>query len=309
MRKAVKITAAVLCVLMILSLGAGYAVYYTVIYAGSSKDILFEAEQNRMDIAEDNTDELDTVEVEYEEREIVSHDGLKLHSWMIPQSRDVFVIAVHGYTDNGKVAGMLCGGFYARGYSLLLPDLRGQGESEGDYIGFGWDDRLDILSWIDWLNKEYDDPRIVLYGVSMGASCVLMTSGEKLPSNVKCIISDSAYTSVRDEFAYEARTLMHLPYFPVLSAADMFTRAFAGYSFEEADACRQVAESSTPTLFIHGTEDTFVPFDNMQKLYDACSAKKAYYAAEGSSHCMAQFDNFERYWTEVFDFMDRYLQR
>lgn len=46
MRKAVKITAAVLCVLMILSLGAGYAVYYTVIYAGSSKDILFEAEQN-----------------------------------------------------------------------------------------------------------------------------------------------------------------------------------------------------------------------------------------------------------------------
>lgn len=308
MRKALKIFAVALTVFAVLSLGAGYAVYYVVISADSDKDILFEADANRMDINEDDRDELETVEVEYEERTIVSHDGLKLHSWMIPQGRDVFVIAVHGYTDNGRVAGMLCGGFYARGYSLLLPDLRGQGESEGDYIGFGWDDRLDIISWIDWLNREYDNPEIILYGVSMGASCVLMTSGENLPSNVKCIISDSAYTSVRDEFAYEAKTLMHLPYFPVLSAADMFTRIFAGYSFEEADALSKTAESATPTLFIHGTEDTFVPVDNMYKLYDACSAQKAYYAAEGSSHCMAQFDDFERYWTEVFDFTDRYLK-
>src|SRR5699024_12483595 len=80
---------------------------------------------------------------------------------------------------------------------------RGHGESGGDYYGFGWHDRLDIIDWLDQLVAENPDAEIVLHGLSMGAATVLMASGEDLPENVRLIIADSPYTSVYDLFAYQ----------------------------------------------------------------------------------------------------------
>ena len=53
--------------------------------------------------------------------------------------------------------------FIRFGYNVLMPNLRAHGETEGKYITMGWIDRLDILKWIDYLNNEYGDIKIILY--------------------------------------------------------------------------------------------------------------------------------------------------
>ena len=58
--------------------------------------------------------------------------------------------------------------FYDMGYNVLIPDLRGHGMSEGDYIGMGWDERLDIIDLINYIIDVDKDSEIVLFGVSMG---------------------------------------------------------------------------------------------------------------------------------------------
>lgn len=48
----------------------------------------------------------------------------------------------------------------------------------------------------------------------MGASTVLMASGEQMPSNVKAIKADCGYSSVYDVFTYQLYDLFKLPPFP-----------------------------------------------------------------------------------------------
>lgn len=101
---------------------------------------------------------------------IKSFDNLLLKSRKIVNEKpsNTWVIAVHGYAGEGIQMGTFAQKFYDMGYNILIPDARGLGGSEGDYIGMGWHDRLDIVSWIDYLVSKYSDSQIILYGISMG---------------------------------------------------------------------------------------------------------------------------------------------
>ena len=95
----------------------------------------------------------------------------------------------------------------------------------------GWHDRKDVLMWVDKIIEMDPDSDIVLYGVSMGGATVMMTSGEDLPDNVKCIVEDCGYTSAWDEFEYQLKELFGLPSFPLLNTANNITMLRAGYGF------------------------------------------------------------------------------
>jgi pimeloyl-ACP methyl ester carboxylesterase len=99
---------------------------------------------------------------------ITACDGLRLHACLLERPSHRWAVCVHGYWDTA--AGM---GYWARhydelGWNCLLPDLRGHGMSEGNYIGLGWLDRLDIGAWLEWILRRDPDAEIVLHGVSMG---------------------------------------------------------------------------------------------------------------------------------------------
>ena len=240
----------------------------------------------------------------------MSYDQLKLHAYQIksPKPSDVWIIQVHGYMGSGKDMARCARVYHEEGYNLLIPDLRGQGESEGDYIGMGWVDRLDMLGWIDYLIEQDKDAQIVLYGVSMGGATVMMTAGEELPSNVKAIIEDCGYTSAWEEFAYLLETLFEIPNYPILPAASLVTKLRAGYGLLEASSIKQVAKSKTPILFIHGEEDTFVPFFMLDEVYNAANCEKQKLAVPGAAHAACAEIEPELYKQTVEAFLARYIK-
>ena len=83
----------------------------------------------------------------YEDLFITSKDNLKLHNYLIKNkvTSNKWAIVVHGYTSQGKLMASYAQNFYKMGYNIIMPDLRGHGQSEGNYIGMGWDERLDIV--------------------------------------------------------------------------------------------------------------------------------------------------------------------
>ncbi|PFJ10177.1 alpha/beta hydrolase [Bacillus cereus] len=240
---------------------------------------------------------------------ISSFDKLKLtgYEYMNEQSSHKWAIVVHGYNSKASEMTKYIRNFYEKGYNVIAPDLRGHGNSEGDYIGMGWYDRKDIMFWIQEILKKDPNSEIALYGISMGGATVMMTSGENLPSNVKVIIEDCGYSTVIDEFTYQLKDLFHLPKFPVMNAANTVTKIRAGYDLEEASAVKQVAKSKTPMLFIHGDADTFVPFEMLDEVYNAAKVEKEKLIVTGAGHGEAEEVDSNKYWNTVWKFVEKYI--
>ncbi|UTR14928.1 alpha/beta hydrolase [Salipaludibacillus sp. LMS25] len=220
-----------------------------------------------------------------------------------------WAIVVHGYNGNASGMTRYIRHFYEKDYHVLAPDLRGHGESEGDYIGMGWHDRKDILQWIDNILERDPHAEIVLFGVSMGGATVMMTAGEQdLPDNVKVIVEDCGYSSVSDVFTYQLDDLFGLPAFPVINAANTVTNFRAGYDLFEASAVDQVSKSQTPILFIHGDKDTFVPYEMVDDVYEAASVDKEKLIIEGAGHGDAEKVDPVTYWNTIWGFVDQYIE-
>lgn len=221
---------------------------------------------------------------------------------------NVWVILAHGYSADGLSMASYAEKFYEMGFSVLVPDMRGHGKSEGNYRGMGWHDRLDIVDWVYYINGSHPDSEIVLFGISMGGATVMMSSGEKLPGNVKAIIEDCGYSSIYEEFKHQVKELYNLPSFPILNLAGAVTQLRAGYNFmNEGDSVSQVAKSVTPILFIHGSEDDFVPTYMVDKVYEAAGAEREKLIVEGAGHGFSADHSPEIYWETVCRFLSQYL--
>lgn len=286
--------------------------YNLALNPNTSKDIIFGSEEKEDETSGEVLDE----DIEWllndsnaTDKYITSFDDLKLHSYEVLNENKTnnWVISVHGYTSEAVKLSTYAKNFYDMGYNVLLPDLRSHGKSEGDYIGMGWDDRLDIIDWIDYILSQDKDANIILHGISMGAATVSMVSGEDLPKNIKAIIADCGYTSVWNQFAYQLEDLFGLGEFPIMHVSSLVGQVKAGYSIKEASALEQVKKSKTPILYIHGDEDDFVPYFMMEELYNATSSEKEMLTIEGAPHAKASSVNPKLYWTSVYDFINKHI--
>ena len=243
--------------------------------------------------------------------EEIESDGYKLKAYKIlaENSEHRWAIIVHGYRGQAADMSHYALKFHQAGFNVLMPDLKGHGNSEGKYIGMGYSDSKDILKWIDLIIEEDSLAQIVLHGVSMGAATVMCATGLELPINVVCAIEDCGYSNVYDQFEYVAKDIMKLPLIPVImSAADVFVKSRMGVSLKEMSPVDALKKSTTPTLFIHGSKDNFVPFYMLDEVFNANkNLVKQKLVIEGASHGYSATLNETLYFETVFNFVNNYL--
>ncbi|MFD1484580.1 alpha/beta hydrolase [Lacticaseibacillus baoqingensis] len=218
------------------------------------------------------------------------------------------VVIAHGYMGKKEDMAARIKMFHDSGFNVLAPDDRGHGQSQGHYIGYGWPDRLDYLQWLHLLLKQKgQDQQIALYGESMGGATVMYLSGTKLPQQVQVIVEDCGYTSIIDELAYQAKSMYHLPKWPLVPAVGAYASLKTGYNVFAADARRSLAQNTRPILFIHGTKDTFVPTWMAKENYAATTAKKKLWLVKGAKHAQSFCQDPARYQRKVVGWIEANL--
>lgn len=239
-----------------------------------------------------------------------SFDGVMLYGDYYEQAQSArIVILVHGYYSlPWWDFSVIFNAYYDAGYSILAVEDRAHGRSGGRFVGFGALDSRDVEGWISDLLEKHPNSHIALHGVSMGASTVLLVTGDQPSDRVVCAVSDCAFSSVGAVAKHLAKR-SHLPLLPFLWIVNLCCRRFAGYSMYTPAAQDAVRRSHTPTLFVHGDKDDFVPFAMMQPLYDACTAEKQCRVFSDAQHGESSQRYPQEYADAALSFVNGYMER
>lgn len=244
----------------------------------------------------------------YKELYTTSFDGLKLYGRLYePEEKtNKYILSMHGYRSSR--ADFICAVkyFMSLGYNVLLIDERAHGNSEGKWITFGIKERYDCVTWCEKLNELFgNDIKIVLDGISMGATTVLMaTSLPTLPKNVIKVMADCGFSSPWDIVCHVAKKDMHIPKFPLLYFMIPAVKVFAGFGLRAASTVESVKNTSLPILYVHGLADDFVPHEMSLLAYNARPENSTLISVEGAKHGLSYIIDEERCQKAINDFLN-----
>lgn len=247
-----------------------------------------------------------------EDLSLVDPMGNTLRAWFVPKPQSkTFVICIHGYKCNGPDECSHLFPFYNEklGFNYLLPDHAAHGRSEGKYIGFGSYESDNLLLWVNYLIERFgEDIEIVLHGISMGAVTAMLANQSNPPKQVKAIIEDCGFTSAVEiiNLVTAQKVGFRCPH--IVKGIFFVAKHFFGYDMTRSDCLGRMKDSKNPILFVHGTEDKFVPFSMAERLYDACDCvEKDKLFVEGAVHAYSYYDAKEEYDAKMIEFLDKYL--
>lgn len=240
----------------------------------------------------------------HEDFYITSFDGLKLHGKYYEYAPDApLELMFHGY--RGSAERDLSGGIqrcFMLGRNVLIVDQRTSCQSEGNVITFGIHESKDCLAWIDFAVEHFGpDVRIILTGISMGASTVMMAAGNPLPANVTGVLADCGYSSAR-EIIKKCIRQMHLPENLLYPFVKLGAKLYGHFDLEESSPVEAMKKCTVPVIFFHGEDDDFVPCQMSKINYDACTAPKKLVTVPEAGHGLVFLVDTKGYLNAVTEF-------
>ena len=241
---------------------------------------------------------------------IRSKDGLLLHGYYLPAARaERYVLLCHGYKGSGFGDFAYTARFlHENGCSLLFMDQRCCGLSEGKYITFGAKEQEDVRQWAYYIaRRDKKKLPIYLYGESMGAASVLMASGYKLPKEVKGLVADCGFHSMKEQLQDIAANWFRLNRVELLLfRLDLFCRLLGGFRMKDADTTEAMRTNQRPVLFFHGGKDTYVDPKNSRHNYALCRAPKELVIIPEARHLCSPYADPELYRRKLMEFFAKY---
>jgi hypothetical protein len=224
--------------------------------------------------------------LEFREFTVENEDGLKIVCWHIaPKNQKGTVIIASG--NMGRRDTHLWEAKYLSdaGYSTVLFDYQGVGDSDGIIRTYGYKESLDIKAIIEYLNKgdELKDKPIFLYGNSMGVATVLL-AGKNFPE-INGYILNSGYTSFYDAIKDKTRWWGH----PVLPAGYLAWLCFyiqTGINPDECSSIKPLSSIHSPVFIIHGKKDMVMNYSHSQEIYKSWKGEKELWLVEDAHHCI-----------------------
>ncbi len=240
---------------------------------------------------------------------VTAPDTTKLSAWYYQpdQPNGAAVILLHGVGANREDLVGFGTLFEKAGYSVLVPDLRGHGRSDG-FTTYGAFEEQDIHAWADWMLARPGISRIYGYGVSLGGS-VLIESLNREP-RFRAVVAESAYTTFPDVADERIARLLPAPARwiaqPFVSAGLLWGRLRYDADLRRASPLDAVRHAKTPILLIHGLADHKTEADNSRRLAAANPGTTTLWLVPGAGHANARATAKQEFDSRVMDWFQQH---
>lgn len=217
------------------------------------------------------------------------------------------VILVHGYGGDYLSVFPQAEMYINNGYNVLAIDQRGSGQSIDKKVTFGYYEKEDIKSVVDYVNEQVDSEyKVIVHGFSMGAATVGLYSGtEHAEANVDGCVMDSSFDSMEsmllgmwDNFE------TGLPGEYGVFCGNIALKLRFGFGFNDTQVNDALEVCETPMLLIHSMNDTIVSDQMSEELYSSIKSDQKVYFEMDTEHIKGCIDYPEDYEIQVMEFID-----
>jgi dipeptidyl aminopeptidase/acylaminoacyl peptidase len=239
----------------------------------------------------------------YEHVTFAARDGVQLGGWLVAEkgSRRPTVIFCPGITGSMDGDTHFLPAFSAAGFDVLQFDWRAHGISDGQRCTFGVREIEDVLGAVDLLQSR-GITKIGLMGFSMGGAVALRAVARD--ARILCVVSDGGFVHVTHAIGGFMREKVGLLGSILTPLVLWMTRLrLGGIDLREADPLNEAGKiAPRSVLFIHGSNDPYVPISDQDAIVAAAGEPKSLWRVEGAGHREAHERAPEEYRQKVIGF-------
>jgi len=202
-------------------------------------------------------------------------NGIKLGAWYCSgKNTDQLVILFHGYGAEKSATIPEAKAFLDMGFSVLLVDFRGSGESSESYTTVGFKEADDVAAAVNYAKEHLPHRRIILYGQSMGAAAILRAV-HSCGVHPDAIIVEAVFDNMLNTVCHRFEA-MRLPSFPCAELLVFWGGCQAGFNGFKHNPVEYAASVECPILFMHGESDPRAHIDEARRVFDAVHVPKQF---------------------------------
>ncbi|MFT5979401.1 MAG: pimeloyl-ACP methyl ester carboxylesterase [Flavobacteriales bacterium] len=236
---------------------------------------------------------------------IPTKDGICLSSWLLQPkeaSAQGTLIFIHGIGGSKEFQLKYAEAFVDLGLNVVVFDLRAHGQSGGENCTYGYCEKHDVSSIIDWLTASGVEGQIGLYGTSLGGAIALQTAA--IDDRIDFLIIESTFATLEEvTFAYMDRiSPASSKYISGLALAAAGRKG--GFEPDSIKPELAAAQISIPVFMSHGTADVHIPIKQGRRNFDHLkSSLKEWHPIRGADHNSVHAVGGKSYQNEIEQFI------
>jgi uncharacterized protein len=243
-----------------------------------------------------------------EAAEFRSGDGVMLRGWYIPCENSTKTIIVCSGANGSLDADVhVAPWLHEAGFNVLLFNWRAHGQSEGEVVTLGFNERYDLIAAAEFA-KSKSGERIGVLGFSMGGTVAIATAA--VYDDINAVVADSPFVYVLSAVAgglIERRMPEGLSF--LLARLFVFTACLrTRLNLFDIDLARWIHRvAPRPLLLIFGEQDVIVSKSEVDVLFARAGDPKEVWRVPGAAHRNIHTLRPEEYRRRILEFFGKNL--